>query len=325
MIRDLSVVVIARNESFGIRKCLGALTSLPMENSQIICIDSGSTDDTRAIMDSYARTCHAVEVHSIQGILNAAVARNAGMRLVSRDFLLFLDGDMEVEQEFVEQALEILRCGQAGMVTGQLKETYYSPDFAGPLRVVQDRFHVHRQRRFWHSGGAFMVRSSIARAAGLWDESLAVNEDYDYTLRLSRLTRGLAIPVAMGTHHTLQRRPAPLDDLRKGRPLCFGVVVRRNLDRPVVLLDLMRRSGVGTEGLALLLLVTAIVMASVACGWSRGWVSVLAVVCGFCLFDLIQSIRRRQSLWNRFVAHYVCALPVIAGICGAGPRASQAG
>ncbi len=53
VLRNISFIVIARNESFAIEKCLGSIASMPLTECEVICVDSDSTDKTLDVMKGY--------------------------------------------------------------------------------------------------------------------------------------------------------------------------------------------------------------------------------------------------------------------------------
>jgi glycosyltransferase involved in cell wall biosynthesis len=85
LISDLALVVIARNESRCIARCL-----LSVKNyvDRMVVIDTGSRDNTVAI----AKSCGA-EVYSFAWIDDFSAARNAALDFANADWHLILDAD----------------------------------------------------------------------------------------------------------------------------------------------------------------------------------------------------------------------------------------
>ncbi|MFP4573785.1 MAG: glycosyltransferase family 2 protein, partial [Desulfobacterales bacterium] len=53
MIENISFIVIARNEEFGVNKCLESIATMNPVNCEVICVDSDSSDNTLEVMKSY--------------------------------------------------------------------------------------------------------------------------------------------------------------------------------------------------------------------------------------------------------------------------------
>ncbi len=95
-----SIIVPAHNASATIELCLQALLSQTRSSCEIIVVDDGSTDDTRA----RAAACGSVRlIHTPH--LGAAAARNRGAREAGGEILLFTDADCEPAPDWIERML----------------------------------------------------------------------------------------------------------------------------------------------------------------------------------------------------------------------------
>lgn len=94
--RNVSVVVIARNEENDIRKCLESLRAqdYPQECYEVVLVDNGSTDRTQEIareaMNGFAN--FRIVENPVPGI---AVTRNVGIKKARHDVVAFIDADCE--------------------------------------------------------------------------------------------------------------------------------------------------------------------------------------------------------------------------------------
>jgi predicted Zn-dependent protease len=84
----LSVFVITRNEEKFIGRCLESVRDLA---SQIVVVDSGSTDWTKTIAERFG-----AEVHGFEWCDDFSAARNAALEKVTGDWVLMLDADEEL-------------------------------------------------------------------------------------------------------------------------------------------------------------------------------------------------------------------------------------
>ena len=85
---SVSVVIPARNAARTIGTVLTALTGQTVPPDEIILVDDGSTDGTRAIAEA-----HGASVVATGGGALAGGARNAGWEAASGDVVCFLDSD----------------------------------------------------------------------------------------------------------------------------------------------------------------------------------------------------------------------------------------
>ena len=109
MLAELTIVIPAKNEAAMLPKLLESLCRqdyLPMSETRILIADAGSTDGTvEAALSFQDKLC--VEV--VKGGL-PSVGRNAGARLATTRYVLFLDADVELpEPTLLRRALWRMR------------------------------------------------------------------------------------------------------------------------------------------------------------------------------------------------------------------------
>lgn len=88
----LSVVVPVYNVEKYLERCLKALENQSMRDIEIICVDDGSKDGSRKILDRHAKKDKRFKVVSKKNG-GLSDARNAGMAAVSTDYIMFCDSD----------------------------------------------------------------------------------------------------------------------------------------------------------------------------------------------------------------------------------------
>lgn len=104
-LRDpVSVVIIARNEERFIRKCitscLGAVDGMPA--TEVILVDSRSTDRTIEYAQEYPVTVLTLGEGQVP---SPAAGRHVGYRHAGGTYVLFIDGDMVLDREWIRAAL----------------------------------------------------------------------------------------------------------------------------------------------------------------------------------------------------------------------------
>jgi len=204
VISNVTFIVITRNEEFAVKKCLSAIAKLHTVDCEVLCVDSDSEDNTIEIMRSFKDKIPNLHIFQIKGSLNSAIGRNVGIRNASRNYLFFIDGDVEIEEYFIEKAISILKKNTTcGAVYGELREYQYTTDYKDIVHKIVSRYGIHKQKRVMFGPGIFMTTKSVVLKTGFFNETYDRNEDTEYTLRLSTSHSILAIPDLMGTHHTI--------------------------------------------------------------------------------------------------------------------------
>jgi glycosyltransferase involved in cell wall biosynthesis/tetratricopeptide (TPR) repeat protein len=98
----LSVCLIVKNEEKFLGQCLKSVRDLA---SQIVVVDTGSTDRTVAIAKEYG-----AEVYSFAWCDDFSAARNAALEHVTGDWVLVLDADEELSAEGREKLKSAMNC-----------------------------------------------------------------------------------------------------------------------------------------------------------------------------------------------------------------------
>lgn len=162
----LSVIIIARNESSVIEKCLKSVfkacnKDLITGNYEIIVVDSNSTDDTVKIATKVLRESKAIrwKVISYEStIYTAALGREIGRSYATAEYLLFMDGDMILYSSFIEKFKKSSMSNKIAGVVGKRIDIRYSSDDKPMLKVWKRR--KNQENLTLYPGGCFLVNSS---------------------------------------------------------------------------------------------------------------------------------------------------------------------
>lgn len=100
----ISLCMIVKNEEKNIRRCLQSVAN---EVDEIIIVDTGSTDDTVSIAKEYG-----AKVYFHKWNNNFSDARNASLDRATKNWILFLDADEEIEHEEFLKLKKILSLNQ---------------------------------------------------------------------------------------------------------------------------------------------------------------------------------------------------------------------
>ncbi|MPR35969.1 glycosyltransferase family 2 protein [Salmonirosea aquatica] len=202
----ISFIVIGRNIGLTAEICFNSLFQsvqyAALSDYEILYIDSSSTDNTLEIIKRYT----SVQVFRIEENYNAAVARNVGAQEAKGDYLIFLDGDMEIQPEFLKsRLLDSLGQPKYDYVSGDLINYFYknntfqfitkAPYFGNMLSEEKTESVV---------GGLFAITKETFQSVSGMNIRYKMCEDYDFGLRLAQknilLKRLNAVFV---NHHTV--------------------------------------------------------------------------------------------------------------------------
>ena len=172
----VSVVVTTKNEARNIGNCLASVAAqdYPRELVEIIVVDNGSTDDTKAIARQYT------DLVFDKGPERSA-QRNFGLlEAATGTLVMFLDADMILSRTVVRRCVEMLAGGRH--VALHIPEIVLGADYFPSVR---------RFERSFYDGtvidGARFIRKDALAAVGGFDASLTGPEDWDLDKKLKRL------------------------------------------------------------------------------------------------------------------------------------------
>jgi cellulose synthase/poly-beta-1,6-N-acetylglucosamine synthase-like glycosyltransferase len=176
----LSIVVIGRNEGARLARCLESITSARGISGeiQIIYVDSASTDESPVI----ARAFDAEVI--VLGAENSTAARgrNAGWRSARAPFVLFLDGDTVLHEDFPRLALNALADdGAVAAAWGHRRELH--PDHSLYDRVL-DLDWIYEPGESEFCGGDVMMRRRALEQVDGFDPTLIAGEEPELCRRL---------------------------------------------------------------------------------------------------------------------------------------------
>jgi glycosyltransferase involved in cell wall biosynthesis len=182
----VSVVIATYNMARFLPLALRSALDQSYENIEVLVVDDGSQDDTRAIMEPF-RDDHRVR-YVFQQNRGQASAKNRGIREARGEYVAFLDADdMWVPDKLERQMPLFLRSPAVGIVYSRFAYI----DEAGTELRIED-YDLFRGRvsgplliRNFIGFGTSVARKECFDRLGSFDESIGMGIDYDLWLRFS--------------------------------------------------------------------------------------------------------------------------------------------
>jgi len=98
----ISVIVPVYNAGRYLHECVKSILSQSYSNIEVILVNDGSTDNSRAICDEFASADSRIKVvHKANG--GAAGARNSGLEIACGAFVTFVDSDDTIDADACEK------------------------------------------------------------------------------------------------------------------------------------------------------------------------------------------------------------------------------
>lgn len=192
----ISVIVIGRNEGERIDRCMRSIhEALGVLNHEIVYVDSRSRDDSISRAKAHGARCFLISDERT----TAGLGRLIGAQEARGEYLLFLDGDMELMPGFCERAMMTIASRDVCGVTG-IREDVYLKD--GKIAGRNENYFMCTSERLCPEfGGALFIKADALQKAGGWSPDTIACEEAELHARL--LASGcsvLEIPAPMIRH-----------------------------------------------------------------------------------------------------------------------------
>jgi len=246
----VSVVIPVLNASRTLPRTLAALAALEPAPHEIVVVDNGSADDTRARLTAFAAAGGRAKVIVLdEPRRGASVARNTGARAATGEVVAFTDADCCPRSDWLAALVVPLADIGVGAVAGRLLSTPPGGivEAFSSLFTLQAPAAAARHTRWTPWAGGFptanlAVRRELLQVLGGFDESVAIyGEDYDLCARIYETGAAIIYTPNAGVEHQHRVRLTAMLRQAFGFGRSHAWLMRRHVPRGLWL-DLPRLS-----------------------------------------------------------------------------------
>jgi glycosyltransferase involved in cell wall biosynthesis len=186
----VSICIPCHNAAPYLSAALDSALAQTWKDLEVIVVNDGSTDGSSGILDSY-RTKGVRVICERFG--SAAKARNRAFAAATGDYIKFFDADDLLSPKSIERQMERLG-GRTDAVASAGWGRFYNNDLASfrldPESVWKDMEAANWLVEAWVDArpmmqpGLFLIPRPILEAAGGWDESLTLIDDFEFFARV---------------------------------------------------------------------------------------------------------------------------------------------
>lgn len=193
---NISVVIPARNEAAALPACLRALAHQKTQhNVEVIVVDNASTDQTKAIAESWQNRLKLCVIH--ESVRGRGRARRSGFAAAKTEIILSTDADSIVPSDWVEKLVltlvenpEAVAASGCSYITDGSKFTNWTMRIGMPFSLRLYRLLIGH---YMLTGANFVIRRQAYEAAGGFDANQDMLDDVDLAFRVSRIGQILYI------------------------------------------------------------------------------------------------------------------------------------
>lgn len=169
----LSIITINLNNLEGLKKTMQSVFKQTWQEFEYIVIDGGSTDGSKAYIESNANQINYWISEKDSGIYNAM---NKGIRAAKGEYLLFLNsGDFFISEEVLLQSLNILNSYELIYFNINVVDGTKTFSKSYPKELYFSYF-VHESLPH----PATFIKSTLLEKIGFYDESLKIVADWKF-------------------------------------------------------------------------------------------------------------------------------------------------
>lgn len=173
----VSVVIPCHNSRHFLAETVASVAAQHFTAFEVVLVDDGSTDDTRALIDRLIQVYPALEMRAVDKPCGGvASARNAGIAVARGRYILPLDADDLIAPGMLAEAAALLDAGPSIGIVCTDRE-----DFGDIQRQVPSGpFELDRLKYFNQVGYCSMYRREVWDAVGGYRSNVDGFDDWDF-------------------------------------------------------------------------------------------------------------------------------------------------
>ena len=178
----LSIIIPTYNEEEYLPVLLESIKQQDFSDYEIIVADADSKDNTVKIAEEYG--CIVVE----GGM--PAVGRNNGAKVAKGDYLLFLDSDLKLTEDYLAKVIYEFKMERLGIAITQMKPLSKKTEDK-LLHDLANLFMISVEKIKPHGAGCYgiITKRELHERCGGFNEELTFGEDTEYIERLAKKER----------------------------------------------------------------------------------------------------------------------------------------
>jgi glycosyltransferase involved in cell wall biosynthesis len=186
----VSILIPAFNAAIHLSDAIASASAQTWRRKEIIVVDDGSTDGTRAVADRFSSRSIKIVSQAHQG---ASAARNHALSLSQGDYIQWLDADDLLGPGKIERQIAALEaqsdpdvvasCAWGHFFTRPSRAQLRPTSLWGDLAPVEWLVRKMEENVFMQTG-VWLVSRRLTEAAGNWDPRLSVDDDGEYFCRV---------------------------------------------------------------------------------------------------------------------------------------------
>jgi glycosyltransferase involved in cell wall biosynthesis len=196
----ITIYITNYNYERYIKQAIDSVLAQSLQDFELFIIDDGSTDNSKALIESYRGNDKISIIYQQNKGLN--ITNNVAMRAANGKYLMRLDADDFLEKEALEKMTSVLeKDDELGLVFPD----YYYVDAEGNKTGLEQRHNFEKEVSLYDQpahGACTMIRLEFLKKLGGYNESFTCQDGYDLWIKFI-------------THHKVSNINEPLFSYRR--------------------------------------------------------------------------------------------------------------
>jgi|SaaInlStandDraft_1057018.scaffolds.fasta_scaffold00979_6 glucosyl-dolichyl phosphate glucuronosyltransferase len=179
----ISIVICTFNSSESLERCLNSLIRVKDMgiDYEIVIIDNNSNDNTKDLVEQFRKLNDRI-IYNFFPIQGLAKARNYGIKMSKKEYILFTDDDITFDKNFLIGYKDIIEASKPGLAGGRILLKYATerPKWLNDkIDYVYGWLDYGTDNKIYPEGSyplgpSFLVKRSLLSIYGEFDENLGL-------------------------------------------------------------------------------------------------------------------------------------------------------
>lgn len=199
---EFSIIVPVYNAELYLEQCINSILKQNYPFFEVILVDDGSSDRSGEICDIYAKKSHKVQViHKKNG--GASSARNAGIEIASKEYLIFIDSDDYLyDSSYLDTIAEFIDTSRPDLLIIPYRKYYeekkelenYVESGQNIINLCKDKvlFWLVKNRKYLASACDKVVKTDLIKVNDIMFQINKKNEDIFWAAQIMQLANTVA-------------------------------------------------------------------------------------------------------------------------------------
>lgn len=205
----VSIIIPVYNSEQYLQKCLESIRVQTFKDYEVILVNDGSTDNSEMICRQFINADSRFHLYC-QSNLGASVARNKGIKLSKGEYIIFIDSDDWVENDYIQKLISVQERNPTdliiwGFVIGKpnnSKEYHLGSCFCYGVEECACKIFELKQKHKYGFTVQFLYKKSIIDEYKIYyPENIKLHEDMIFANYYCRYINSLQVIDFLGYHY----------------------------------------------------------------------------------------------------------------------------